>query len=348
MKLLYIRKQERGSFLKSRVKEFRDMYYLQFRVGFFLSSLKTVSSVHNISLDKLKKYNINRLKKFDAVIFNYECNFRENGHPFDTLQKGVTETKHLLSGIPIILFISSPSSKSMPGDEVLDNFELVFKREPFKDFDKYKIKEKNKDKIKPTVLSCPLVPANIFNYSSINPEKFGYETVSEVFDNDLFFLGQATSKKRIELIRFIEESDFNFFGGLHTNIREPDINLPNTIEIPRLSKKQFYKITRSSKINLALDGYGAFTYRHWEVWALCSFMISSQSVMDLLLPFEIEDEKHLVTFRNKNDLIEKTEYYLKNPEKRSEIARNGRNLFENEYDFRKHGNFLYESIERIL
>src|SRR5690625_2322308 len=86
-------------------------------------------------------------------------------------------------------------------------------------------------------------------------------------------------------------------------------------------------MTRSSIVNLALEGYGQFTYRHRECWALSSFMISSPSVNEVKLPFEAVDGTHYVTFRDSDDLVEKVKYYMEHADEREEIVKNGRQLF---------------------
>lgn len=303
-----------------------------------------------MSINKIRKLSKGEINKFDAVIFNYECNFRTNGHPLKTSENAIRKILHKLNDIPVIYLLSSPDAEQMPGNSMMDMFDLVFKREPFKDLEKYKLNTANRDKIRTTVLSCPLIPANILNYKKIDPRKYGFKNVAQNYSHDVFFLGQETSKTfmRTNMLNAVSKSGINFYGGVHKDVRNPERKIPDHLQFPRLSRKKFYQSTRASKINLALDGYGEFTYRHWECWALSSFMISSPSVNKVKLPFEMSDGKHFVTFQNESDLIDKIRYYLEHEKERKYIAENGRRLFEEEYNFHKHGAYIVNEIEKIL
>ncbi len=99
-----------------------------------------------------------------------------------------------------------------------------------------------------------------------------------------------------------------------------------------------------SSINLALEGKGEFTFRHLEILANCSFMICQSSINGLELPLPLLDGKHFVTFKNKEDLIEKIDFYLKNEKLRNSIALSGRKILEEHYSPKKHGEFLFSKI----
>lgn len=77
-------------------------------------------------------------------------------------------------------------------------------------------------------------------------------------------------------------------------------------------------------------------------------MISSPSVNDVKLPFKAIDGEHYVTFEDTSDLLDKIRYYLNHPQDREEIIRNGRELFVREYNFKKHGRYIVNSIEEII
>lgn len=350
MNILYVRKQERGPIIKARLRLLRDSYTWHNREGFFCASLGTKTSVTRAGLNRIQGYSKSDFRKFDAIIFNYECNFIKEGYPIQTVSKAVKELYHNLTDIPIVLLISNPNAKLVPSEEDMDLFDLVFRREHFKDLDRYNLSSRSKEKLRTTVLSCPLIPANRLNFKRIDISRYGHVEPSTHFNNDVFFLGQETSKKlkRTEVIKFIKQSGLNFTGGIHPDVRNPQQNIPDSLYSKRLSKKKFYEKTRTSKINLALGGYGQFTYRHWECWALSSFMISSPSVNQVKLPFEAIDGKHYVTFDNKNDLVDKIRYYRDHTEEREEIVRNARNLFVEEYNFQKHGEYILNSLKQIM
>jgi spore maturation protein CgeB len=62
------------------------------------------------------------------------------------------------------------------------------------------------------------------------------------------------------------------------------------------------------------------------------------------LPIPIKDGEHFVTYQNKEDLLEKINFYLKNEKLRKEIALNGRRLLEDEYSPKKHGQLIMKKI----
>ena len=100
----------------------------------------------------------------------------------------------------------------------------------------------------------------------------------------------------------------------------------------------------NSSINLALEGNGEFTFRHLEILACCSFMMCQSSINELDLPLPLLDGKHFVSFKNKEDLIEKINFYLENNDLRNEIALNGRKVLEQHYSPKNHGKFLMSKI----
>lgn len=351
MKILYVKKQERGAFWKRSLRELRDSFNWHNRVGFFCASLRTQADVKRTSLDQIRKYSKQEINKFDAVIFNYECNFRSEGRPLESSERALRELNPKLTDVPVILLLTSPDAEMVPRNEMMEMLDLVFRREHFKDLDRYKkLNAESKAKLRTTALSCPLIPANILNYNRIDPKKYGHKNVPKNYSHDVFFLGQETSRSfmRTKILEKISKTGIPFHGGLHTDVRNPERDIPSHLQFERLSKRKFYQTTRNSKINLALDGYGEFTYRHWECWALCSFILSSPSVNKVKLPFDIVDGTHLVTFENEHDLIEKIRYYLDHDQEREEIARNGRRLFEEEYNFHKHGKYIVNEIKKIL
>lgn len=350
MDILYVRKQERGPFLKRNLRLLRDSFNWHAREAFFFASLKTKTRVTRAGLQTIRRWSKSDFSKFDVIIFNYECNFGRMGEPIRTACEAVEELREKISEFPAVLLISSPNAKSVPSDEEMGLFELVFRREHFKDLDRYDLNASNKEKLRTTVLSCPLIPANILNFNRLNASDYGFDNPPSQFKYEVSFLGQETSKTfmRTEIVKHVRESGLHFAGGIHTDVRNPDRKIPEALYSKRLSQKEFYEMTRSSIVNLALEGYGQFTYRHWECWALSSFMISSPSVNEVKLPFEAVDGTHYVTFRDSDDLVEKVKYYMEHEDEREEIVKNGRQLFKEEYNFHKHGEFIVKQLKGIL
>ena len=146
---------------------------------------------------------------------------------------------------------------------------------------------------------------------------------------DIFFSGQETSKYRNDLIEFLKNRKYNFFGRAENS---------------KIPFKKYLSNIYDSSINLALEGKGEFTFRHLEILASCSFMLCERSINELELPIPLVDEKHFVSFTDKEDLIEKIDFYLKNDDLRNKIALNGRKVLEDHYSPKKHGEFLISKI----
>ena len=73
-------------------------------------------------------------------------------------------------------------------------------------------------------------------------------------------------------------------------------------------------------------------------------MLCERSINELELPIPLVDEKHFVSFTDKEDLIEKIDFYLKNNNLRNKIALNGRQVLEEHYSPKKHGKILMSKI----
>jgi len=89
------------------------------------------------------------------------------------------------------------------------------------------------------------------------------------------------------------------------------------------------------------------TFRHFELWCMCSFMISSPSLRDLNLPIPAIEGKHYVCFDGLPDLKDKIDYFLKNPARRRAIAKSGRDLFIKHYNFKRHGRYIKGCLEKF-
>ena len=231
------------------------------------------------------------------------------------------------------LFVSNDRVESMPSDEVLDIFDVVFKREPWKGLSKYNLSSHNIRKIFPTMLPCPWVPPDKLNslaFSEHNDQQF-----------DIFFNGQATNTKRIDVwSRLKQQSDLKIIGGLQPTW----IDVPVEQRFKKLSRKSYQDIIRHSKINLVLEGIGTFTYRRLELLSQGAFMMSHSNLKKQNFPLEIIDGEHYVAYEDIDDLIEKMRYYLVRPKERLQIAKNGFKRFKRDYSFEKHGKYILDQL----
>ena len=163
----------------------------------------------------------------------------------------------------------------------------------------------------------------------INWNNVGKLKPNEKPEYDIFFSGKGTSKNRIELIELLKKEKYKFYGGLENSI---------------MPYKQYLETIYNSSINLALEGKGEFTFRHLEIIANCSFMICENSINQIELPLPIKDGQHFVSFKDKEDLLDKLNFYLKNEKLRKDIALKGRKVLEKYYSPKKHGDEILNKI----
>jgi hypothetical protein len=250
--------------------------------------------------------------------------------------------------IPKVLFDVSDGVANMRPDDVLDVYDLVFKREPYKDRSKYDLSQENQAKIRATMLSCPFVfhPArSVFRPLKrlLEPRPISNEEYNEQ-DYDVFFSGMISPKNKVrETVwqALIDDPDIKTLGGL----QDRTLNLSKKVKYSKLkgenlSRRKYIEGIKRSKIGLGLDGLGQFTFRHLELWYMGAFMICSPNIKEQELPLPVEEGKHYVTYNDVDDLVEKVRYYSKHNEERLKIAMNGRNMFEEFYDIKKNGEYI--------
>ena len=256
---------------------------------------------------------------FDGVFINWKfTNYRSDINEIE--YKLIKLSKKFK--IKRVIVDSTDKSKTIIKEEILKKFDYVIKRE--------KNKCISNEKYLTTMLPCSLVKYKTSQKKeNINWNKIGRSTINNEFRYDIFFSGKKTSDHRIELIEFIKNQNFNFYGG---------------VENMKIPYNQYLKTIYESSINLAFEGKGEFTFRHLEILACCSFMMCEKSINQLDLPIPLKEGKHFVSFDNKEDLLEKINFYLKNRNLRCDIALNGRKLLEEYYSPKKHGNLILKKI----
>ena len=255
---------------------------------------------------------------FDGIFVNWK--FTNNRNDQNLESKLILLSKKY--NIKKILFDSRDTGISKINSDVIDVFDHVIKRE--------KNKSIFNNKYLTTMLPCTLVDYKVSKYKElIDWNTIGKSKPCEKYKYDIFFSGNLTSKNRKEVIELLKNHNFNFYGGIENSI---------------IPYKQYLATIYESSINLALEGKGEFTYRHLEILASCSFMICEDSINQIELPLPLVDEKHFVSFKNTEDLLEKIDFYLKNKELRHKIAINGREVLENYYSPKKHGEKILKKI----
>lgn len=305
--------------------------------GFFRGSLHSACRVTERPWRYLAAHADSVGRKFDWVVINLKA-----GGP----KRGVTEEEvrqvGRLKGCGKALFINYAKAGVLPRDAILDPFDLVFKREVLKDLDRYDVSAANREKLRTTMLACPLVPATRRSLAGLDVRRHGFREPSSCFTHDVFFSGADTNPMRRDVLARIAGGPLDFIGGLQDKSGAPLGGNPFALE--KMTLDDYVRLARESRVNLALEGIGEFTFRHLELWCLCCFMLSSPSARDVRTPIEAEEGKHFVCFDNQDDLIDKLRHFRDADGERERIAREGRRVFERDYSFVKHGRCIVSSL----
>lgn len=150
----------------------------------------------------------------------------------------------------------------------------------------------------------------------------------KTYGSDVSFVG-AGYRNRRKFFEGLLDLDFKIWGN------EWDLNSPVGRCIQRSGKRidteEIVKIFNAAKININLHSstyhngvnpYGDFVNpRTFEILACGGFQLVDHRS---LLPELFEIDKEIVCFKDINDLRDKIQYYLKNPDEREEIALAGR------------------------
>ncbi|MCM8799416.1 MAG: glycosyltransferase [Candidatus Omnitrophica bacterium] len=167
----------------------------------------------------------------------------------------------------------------------------------------------------------------------------------KIYGNDVVFVGNW-SEEREDYLKELLEFDLGIWGENYWKKFCKNKELKK-----KWRKKAAYgieqaKILNSSKISLNIlraQNKGSHNMRTFELPACGAFVISERSP-------EIEEffkeDKELVLFSSSEELKEKIRYYLKNEEKRNEIAYNGfRRCIESEYTYQARAKRILEVFD---
>ncbi|MEX2563787.1 MAG: glycosyltransferase [Candidatus Paceibacterota bacterium] len=347
-KALYIRRDHSREPLKKRiVSTWRHFAYYTGQEGFFEEALASQFDVTEQTAEAFLKSGKNA-QGYDAVVVNFKCDHKaiasDRYEAMRIIAEGVS--------VPTVLFIGLDRAAHMPVNEVLDQYDVVVKREPFIDRDRYSLSESNKHKIIASMLSCPLLRREKTPIVKpitwlTNQRQTAQE--NEAYKYDVFFSGAVTRENDVRpdvWRRVLEEPDINAYGGLQPSASRDRLPDPE-LEFGKLTPQEFIDTIHRSKINLALDGIGEFTYRHNELWHLGAFMISSPSFRDLEIPLPAKEDVHYVSYNNLDELIEKIHYYLEHDAERNKIAHAGKEMFDQYYNPKSHGRDIKQAVDQL-
>jgi len=340
LKVLYIcRKWFKSWTVKSIKKSFaawRKRKEFVEQDGFFEAALFSSCEVDSKSIEWVLNNGDFINSQYDIVVVNSKFNKRDtrlsNFEWIDPLK------------IPAVLFCGNAMAHRLPSDEILDNFDLVYKRELLYNINDYHISDKNKLKLRTTMLSCPIV-----HTKRVDPVQRGDipdpRKTTDSYKYDIFFSGNIrTNKNRKIIVERLEQESFVFYGGLYYEKQKT-----NKYKQRRLKLDEYKSAIKNSKISLALDGWGEFTFRHLEIWCLGGFCLSTPSIRDVTLPFANPQEGiHYVAFDDLDDAVDKIRYYLTHDDERETIAKAGRVFFEQIYDPIRHGKEIKKELQLLI
>lgn len=348
MKLLYITRQiEATSRIKVAYRTAKNLFTFNDQDGFFEASMHQAFDVTARSFYQVQN-KPEYVNAFDAVIVNMKCgtfsSVKDRDENFINFFKTIKIKK--------AIFIGTAKAAFMLPDDVINYVDLIFKREPYKDRGKYSLSLNNQDKIIATTISCPFVRhvrPNLCGYVYKTVKRnANYSSNNKAKNYDVGFSGAdaAEHSLRRDTWNEVKNLDVSTIGGLQRN---PFWKTPVTSGLiaPRLKGQEYIDALRSSKINLALDGIGEYTFRHHEILSLGEFMLSSNSITELDLVVPIKDGTHYECFSSNKELVDKIHYYLSHEDERLAIAKAGKHLFDQYYSTERHGKELLQRFSQV-
>ena len=349
MTVLYLKRSFCRRGLISQVgREVRRRLFFYEQEGYFEASLHEAFSdiTYTTARDAYRRAEVYS-REHELVVVN-----RKTDHLPDRNQ---AETLRMLGeafDIPAVLLEIGADATQIPSDAVCDRYDLIFRRECLKDTDRYDLSAENQQKLRTTMLPCLYIPLPRYSFSSwferflIPQAPSGHEELDK--QHDVFFCGQYSSQMpiRAKVVQVLKEHpEIDFHGGLQP--KNEDVDVPEALRFPRLSPDEYVRALKQSRIVLALDGIGQFTFRHLEAWHFGGFLMSAPSIRGLDLPLSAQEGTHYISYDDTDDLIQKIRHYVEHPDERQKIADNGENMFASDYNPQKHGTYIYMQMEEI-
>lgn len=307
----------------SKVRSLITFSYID---GFFEESLCQAGQIDFMSA---QRYLANPILDHDILVLHYRC----SSNLFRGDDNSLLDIAGRFKG-PKALFIDADEAEFMKGDNFLSHFDLVIKREPFSDLDRYELSSMNKDKIRPTMLSCKYFRHSPYRAFSRMRHKDLLEMEPCEPLSDVFFLGKATDQ-RVEAWKALSQCPgLRLVGGLLPRIGFDNESILMT---QPMTERNFIRSIRSSRVNLAIDGHGQFTFRHMEIWWAGGLLLANSALRDLWLPLDLREGEHYFCYENLAELVDMTVELSKNPAMCARVASAGRRAFFEGYDVDRHG-----------
>lgn len=348
VKALYIPRGFKHESLKRRMSSFwnRTFSYTG-QEGYFEEGLDSAFDTTRLSSEQVLRQKNRVSKDHDVLVVNYKCDLVGGMRRNEFLQELPQQVD-----LPSVLFIGADQAQYMPPDSVLDQYDLIYKRECFRDKSKYSISEENQRKIRSTMLACPIfIMVQWLPYRLMSRVRGWVQDHQNGYRCDIFFSGQSAVKNTLRLDTWrtvVRELDmYTACGGLQPHPGYPE-QTPVELRSSPLSKRAYANTVQNTRVNLALDGIGEFTFRHMEIWHFGGFLMSGPSIRGIEIPLPAKEQVHYVSFDNQDDLKEKAKYYIEHDTEREKIARAGKEMFDRYYDPAVHGQDILRSVKKYL
>ncbi|WP_068110351.1 glycosyltransferase [Tropicimonas marinistellae] len=340
MRVLYIIRDRSSRNVRKRLHRW-SVGFLDGQDGFFEASLHQAARVTRRSYAEAMAMPAAQRDAFDAVVIN-----AKSGWPW---ARDPAAARAALDGFraPLALFLGQAQPDRMPPDRLLDPFRAVFKREPFADTDRYGLTPSNAAKIVPTHLSNPLVSMSYRFPGRNRTRPLARYAWEEPGTHDVFFIGTVNHDRldeRLNAWAAVAQSGLDRIGGLLPLAGVAEAVPPELVTAP-LPKPAYLEAMMQSRINLALEGIGPFTFRHLEQFWAGAFTLSTPNIRPLRLRAPLVEGQDYVAFDGTDDMMDKIRWYLDHPEERIAIARNGRAAYERLYDTAAHAGEIRAALQ---
>lgn len=238
----------------------------------------------------------------------------------------------------------------MAPNGVADGFDILFKREPFADLDRYELSNKNRTKLVTTLLSNQLLNMS-WRFKNKNTDftlpQYGYQHDKT---HDVYFSGKLGPNRFDNRVAAWERvttelGDLRLKGGLASN---GQVEVPAHLKGELMAKPEYLQTLLTTKVNLALSGIGPFTHRHLELFYAGAFALSNNDIEPLWLRAPVAKGWDYAAFDTEDEMIDMIRHYVAHDAEREAIAKNARACFERLYDVPAHAIELRDALQKVI
>lgn len=344
MRILYIGRHDGPPGLRTTLKQWQRSLTFGEQDGFFEASLYAAADITEITLTKFQKQPA-QIASYDAVVINLKCGYFTSEAERDACLVELFADV----AIPKALFVGTAKASYLPAESVLDIFDVIYKREPYKDRTRYGISSANQAKLVPTMISCPFVALVRPTLRSCMYHWFrsgvgGCASAEQTCDVGFSGSVAYTHTLRQDAWETVLGLGVSTIGGLQINpySKQP---IAEHLTGPRRTGATYRDMLCAARINLVIDGIGPYTFRHQEIFWVGGFVLSSASITELELPMPLTEGEHYVAYTDQADLAKKIAYYLEHETERQAIAAAGATLIRDYYQPAQHGAQLVAALK---